>query len=279
MNIQDSSKEIMRQYDKLSLITAIILMVLMSVVYFIVDIYLVEEWATFIKSLILNLIPILITFFISYAVFRKVLSIKQKQNIDEISMGIKSELIPELKELIIKSDGDGRPQLHDFNEIDWKQILSNGLRVDIFVHYFDTWVRNNSEILQKILDRGGKIRCIIPDYEDESLVKQVKRRFPEYEEPLIKAKIEGTKEKLLLLKNDTSHKEASLEVYLTDELGYYCGIRVNDNLLSLSLYDHVREKRRIESPTFLIDLSKNEKVSLWFEKEFVKIAGNSKRIV
>ena len=94
----------------------------------------------------------------------------------------------------------------------------------------------------------------------------IKQRFPEYKENQIKDKINGTKEKLYEYKNNINL--GMLEIYETNELGYYCGIKIDEKYLIYSSYEHIRKDRKISGPTFIIRLDKEPKLKEWFSNEF-----------
>lgn len=271
-----SIKVVMKEYDKLLLILSMVSIVLLGVVYTFADNIIGQEYSPFIKSLIVELMPLGLVFVVSYFVFRKIQDIREKQLLEDLSAGISSNLVKDLQKVFLETETNQGYLLTDFGQIDWEDLFRGSLRVDIFVHYFDTWIRNNDTHLEKILQSGGAIRIILPKSGNKNLVKQIKARFPEYEESEIKTKIQKTKDKLELIKSRVTNSEATLEIYEVEDLGYYCGVRIDNRYLVLSNYDHIRDKMKIEAPTFIIKLDSVSKIKDWFEKEFNGLIDKSK---
>ena len=156
----------------------------------------------------------------------------------------------------------------DYNAINWQVLFSNCTKLDICVHYFDTFIRNHRDLFASIFQRGGSIRIILPNYNNSEVVKRILRRFPEYQLSEIKTKIKQTKYKIETIKEEVGNPKSKFEAFFTNEIGYYCGLKFNKDKLVLSFYDHIRDKQKIESPTILVQLQKNKKIGKWFEKEF-----------
>lgn len=269
-------KGILKEIDRILLWSTIPLTVALGLLYAFID-RMTEKVAIIelVQGLVIEFLPIGIVFGISYFVFRRVQVYREQQLVDDLSIGVSKNLVPELQTLFLNSNTNTGYYLADFPSINWGELLDDAKQIDIFVHYFDTWIRNNDRLLENVLRRGGKIRIILPSHENKSLIKQIKVRFPEYDEKAIKAKVEKTKEKL-----DLIHEHAgtgSLEVFEINELGYYCGIRIDNRFLILSMYDHIRDRMKIESPTFIIKLDLEKYVGEWFDKEFQGLMERSQK--
>lgn len=261
-----TTKEALEQYDRLLLLTSLILTLLLALIYYFADSLFKkagDETIAFAKNLIVEFFPVGVTFIISYYIFRKVQELKDKQMMSDLTNGIVDNLLPKIINSVTVSPNY---QLVEFSKINWEELLYQALSVDIIVHYFDTWIRNNDKLLEDIFSKNGTIRIIVPNGENKLLVKAIKARFPEYDEKLVKSKIHGTKEKLLMIKKRV--RNGKLEIYETNELGYYCGVRIDEKYLVFSGYDHVRNNMRIEAPTFVIRLDEQENMNKWFSKEF-----------
>lgn len=262
-----TTKEALRQYDKLLIWTSVILTLLLILTYYFADIIFKNAGVTtinLVQNLIIEFFPIGVTFIISYIVFRKVQELKENQAVTDMTVGITANLIPQIQKFVTQANQNYT--LIDFTKINWEELLLGSIKVDIIVHYFDTWIRNNDKHLEDIFKRNGVIRIIVPNEDNKALVKLIKSRFPEYDEKLVKAKIHGTKEKLKLIRDRVN--KGTLEVFETDELGYYCGVKIDEKYLVYSSYDHIRNNMRIEAPTFVIRVDKETKMGDWFDKEF-----------
>jgi hypothetical protein len=262
-----TTKEALKYYDNLLLWTSLILTALLILIYYFADIIFRKAGQTtidFVQNIIVEFLPIGATFIISYFIFRKVQELKEKEAVSDLAIEVSETLLPAIKTYVTQANQNY--QLIEFTKINWEELLSAALKIDIIVHYFDTWIRNNDKLLEDIFSRNGTIRILVPNEENKSLVKTIKNRFPEYEEKIVKAKIHGTKEKLSMIKNRVN--KGTLEIYESDELGYYCGIKVDEKYLVYSSYDHIRNNMRIEAPTFIIRIDKEVNINNWFSKEF-----------
>ena len=76
------------------------------------------------------------------------------------------------------------------SEIDWGDLLGNAKELDLFVCWAYTWRNMNKEKLEGILSRkGGKIRLILPDLDDELIVKRLSHDFKGYDEEKVRQRI------------------------------------------------------------------------------------------
>lgn len=271
---KNSTKDALKEYDKLLLWTSLIFTALLIVLYiFANDIFGAgDNRGGFVRNLIIEFLPIGVTFIITYLVFRKVQKLKEQESTRDMTEGITNHLIPHI-ESILKATPDLGYSLVDFIKVPWNELLQGAMRLDIIVHYFDTWIRNNGNDIEAIFKRGGTVRLIIPDYTDFILVRSIKARFPEYIESQVKDKIENTMKKLELIQKRAG--AGNLEVYRIRERVYYCAIRIDEKNIALSNYDHIRDKMKIEAPTFIFEVGKQQFINDWFEKEFLGLAATA----
>ena len=75
-------------------------------------------------------------------------------------------------------------------EIDWEDILVNARELDLFVCWAYTWRNMYQEKLKGIINRkAGKIRLILPDLEDDLIVKRLSHDFKDYDDEKVKQRI------------------------------------------------------------------------------------------
>lgn len=173
--------------------------------------------------------------------------------------------------LVKKSDSYEIELFSNFNSVPWQEYFKNCKSLDIYVHYFDTFIRSHQDFFKSIFLKGGIVRLILPNYQNNEIVSRIKRRFPEYTVEEIAMKIKHTKHKIASIKKLVKNTNCKFQCIFTDELGYYCGLKFNNDKLIISLYDHIREKQKIESPTILLRLNRRSKSGEWFDKEFNKL--------
>lgn len=157
-----------------------------------------------------------------------------------------------------------------WNDVDWGDLFKDVMRLDIVVSYMDTWVILAHEPLLGILQRGGSITIYLPSTSDAS-VARVDERFPEYSRQVLKEKIENTASKLRQLQAEAENPEASLHVYHTDTFIMHCLMRIDDDRVLFSPFDHFR-RGRIEGPAFLADSSSMPGMARWVIKEIAGFA-------
>lgn len=268
------TEQLLGQFDRLAYLGALVLIILLVGLYFWVAAFnpsansALEYAQKLALGLIPNLIPILLLFVLSYALFRKIQQIKSEQETDSLANKISSEVNKSLLAGHITGDEDVK-FYDEFGQVPWSKLLSTCSTLDICVHYFDTWITGDTHrLLSQLFDRGGVVRIILPNFANQPLVALINQRFPEYPEDMLRSKIENTQKKLSIILKESSNKNARLETYFVDDMIFYCGLRFDRRILVLSFCEHIR-KMRIDSPAVAIMLSKRSDTQRWFEKEFV----------
>ena len=107
------------------------------------------------------------------------------------------------------------------------------------------------------------------------MVRQIKSRFPEHAENQLAEKINSTQIRLETLQRESNRTNA-LKIYFTDNMIWYCGIRLDNRTLILSPFEHKRTMR-VEAPAIVIPLDDFKEVQDWFDKEFSGLLEQSKR--
>lgn len=265
-----------RQINILTIVISVVVILLLTILFFIFGTIENKDLSEFLRSLIVNLIPVIITFLILYFLFRKINDIKVNQQnfvLANLISDMIFEKISNSQTEIIKQES--KVELLNFIDVNWTQLIDKSVRLDIKVHYFNTWIRKHRDLFLSIFNRGGTIRLLLPNQKNDNLVSLITLRFPEYSKQQIIERIQGTIDQFVGILDDSSNKRAKLEVYIVDELGYYSGIRIDNQILVLSEYEHIRVLRRIESPGFIIKLKYYPDVDKWFEKEFSGLMGRA----
>ena len=91
---KNNTKDALVEYDKLLRAIAIIGTIVLLVTYFIIDHYFKGyPVAAFIQNLIIEILPIGLTFVASYMVLRKIQKIKDEQYVDEFSAELANQII------------------------------------------------------------------------------------------------------------------------------------------------------------------------------------------
>lgn len=167
-----------------------------------------------------------------------------------------------------RKDGMPKVQLYEnVRHVPWGEIIGGASTVDICVHFWGRWLIDNSPAFQGLFEAGGTVRLVLPNPGNAGLIKAIKSRFPEHDEGRLASDIRDTRDRLFHLVGKSNHERAKAEVYFSDKLTWYCGVRCDLRYLILSLYEHARELRT-ESPTFFVDIGANGKAGEWFDREF-----------
>ena len=256
---------------------------LLFIILLIVNTFIAEPnydsfWSRVLASLnntIPSLIAALIAFMaIYYFLHRKGLTpIRSTKliNQDELSNSIVSGIIEEMSS---RERQRGVKFFDQFYSLQWDNLLPSCSRLDICVHYFDNWVSQNRRPLLDFIEKGGTIRIVLPNFKNEEVVRQINSRFEEDStEQRIAEKINNTKSRLEVLQRE-SNRTNILEVYFTDHMIWYCGIRLDNRVLILSPFEH-RRNMRVEAPVVIIQLDENREIREWFDKEFSWLIQNS----
>jgi hypothetical protein len=160
-------------------------------------------------------------------------------------------------------------QFHDtFRHVNWNLLIEDaGENIDIVVYYFDSWVIANYDALKKYFSRSNtKIRVFVSNPNNDSNITEIHRLFPEYSEDEIKGKIKRTGERITEALTESGGNKNRIELYYVPHLLNYSAQCIDNRTLILSIFEMYR-KKKIDSPCFIIDLTKTEQVQKFWRKE------------
>lgn len=264
------TRTLLQEFDKLTAIVAVVVLVVLVLGYFGLGSWAPRaEWVDLTKGIIVNLIPVSILFVCSYIVLRRVQAIRDKERDEQlaelVTQGVRSALGPVLEDL-------GREVVFErFNDVPWREFIRNAQRIDITVHYFDTWINSHADDLREFLRRkGAAIRVVLPDVETAEIFQAISRRFPQTDEATLRSKIRNVSLKLRTLQQEARASAASVKVYRTRSTQWYCAVRFDDVRCVLSIYEQARGVA-VESPAVVVDLGKHPRTGQWIEREFTAL--------
>ncbi|WP_162656304.1 hypothetical protein [Tuwongella immobilis] len=228
---------------------------------------------SFVMAITANLIPIFLLFVTSFVVLKKVNQIRANEERAELVKAVSDAVMGNLSGV---SPGGNSPSavFDNFGKVPWTQFFAGCSNLDIVVHYFDTWINQHEVQLKKMLDRGGRIRIILPNYKNDELVALIKERFPDYTKEQVKKKIQNTFAKLEQIRVKAIHKHAIVVAYDVDSAPWYCGVSFDHRELVLSPYEHDRSLS-VAAPATLVELPRLPAFQEWFEKEFAFLMGKA----
>lgn len=228
----------------------------------------------FTTSVVANIIPVFVLFIGSYVVLRKIQEIKTEERDEQLALSVadavKQEVLPLITEL-------SRPVVIErFNSAPWDDLIRGANRIDITVHYFDTWINQHSDAIKDFFRRKDvKMRIVLPDCECEPLIASLLPRFPEMDENNLKHKIRNVSAKLRTLRDEAGANKSALKVFRINKVQWHCAVRMDDDMAVLSIYENAR-KGGTQSPAFMVDLAKHPKVSEWLVREFDTLVEGAK---
>lgn len=151
------------------------------------------------------------------------------------------------------------------DRVDWAALFAGADEVLYLAQGWDGWEKLES--LPRFLDRGGKVRVILPDPDEPGLITAMARRLDR-----------GAKEVEQEIRQTVCALQAMTNSYLgadqfsysyTKQLSWFGGIYFKPGKLFLSFYPHQQAGNgQIESPSFLVRTDMCRGVGDWFEKEW-----------
>jgi len=165
-----------------------------------------------------------------------------------------------------------------YRQIDWTSLLKDAhVSLDIVVHYYDSWVRANHEILREFFMRPRTtMRVFLSDPEDASVLAHVTRLFPEYPESEVKRKILDTAPLLAIPLKEAGADPARLQIFYVPFPVSYSAQCIDNRALVVGVFEMFR-KKKIDSPAFVIDLTQSEAVTRFWHKELDGLLTHGRR--
>lgn len=131
--------------------------------------------------------------------------------------------------------------------IDWEQLFKNASRLDIFVSYAHSWRNTYSERIDQLLtDKDAKMRVILPDPDNEEVLKALGSRF-DLQPAVVRQEITEAMRFFESRKKKASCK-GIVEIYLTQLIPLFTFYRFNGKGV-FSIYNHSKEQ--IPVPAFV----------------------------
>lgn len=141
---------------------------------------------------------------------------------------------------------------HD--DVHWSAVIARARTVDIVVHYYNRWVREQSEAFTAVFQRGGTVRLIMADPSIPRTLQDVRRYFfPRLTGQQLVERIRETEDRLAEALDASGSQKAAFKVYYYPQPLHYSFVLVDDRHLFLSLYEQDRGPV-IRSSVFEIDL-------------------------
>lgn len=165
-----------------------------------------------------------------------------------------------------------------YRQIDWTALLKDAhVSLDVVVHYYDSWVRANHEVLREFFMRPRTtMRVFLSDPEDASVLAHVARLFPEYPESEIKRKMLDTAQLLSIPLKEAGADPARLQIFYVPFPISYSAQCIDNRVLVVGIFEMFR-KKKIDSPAFVVDLTQSEVVTRFWHKELDGLLGKGRK--
>jgi len=253
-------------HRRLLAIIAFLLAILLSVVWLWIDQTPVDKRSTieeFLIAFIPNVATVPLLFVISYLVLRESRTLEAEADRGQLA----DEIANRFHGIINSMEG-----VVPFYAYDWKSFIRKSKRIDIVVQYFGGWISVHKDDFMDLFEREGQVRIVLPDPTNEPFIRAIANRFPEHTPQRIKEKIQDTAMVLRTILSEAKGKPEQLSIVYTSRLIWYCGIRQDETLLTLSPFEHVHSVR-VEAPVVAISLAGNVMMGQWFEREWQGLYG------
>jgi hypothetical protein len=123
----------------------------------------------------------------------------------------------------------------NFNSgIDWDSYFKNASKLDILFSYGTTWRNMNEGNFKEFINRGGEIRVVLPDPDDDDTVSELARRFY-YEQDQLHTRINEAIKFFKDLKS--GKKDAKIDVWLLNQPLLFSFYKF-DNTIIMALFRH-----------------------------------------
>lgn len=160
---------------------------------------------------------------------------------------------------------------HD--DVDWGRIIDRSTNLDIVVAYYDNWADRHAGRLKAMFRRGGRVRIMMPDPDDSSLLDSLSATFfPDRTSDQIRQRILETEAILERLKGESASPSARLEVLRLPRVPLYAMVVADDRRLYLSTFEQFRDAG-VRASVFDLRLSRSTQLgSYWLGRRDLFLA-------
>lgn len=228
-----------------------------------------------IPSAIVVLIGIVGVYFFFYRQGLTASQLEQNTDIDDVAQAIADK--------VANKECGMNIALVEFYEtyrgINWPKLLAESHNnIDIIVYYYDSWVNANYEHLVAYFRKPRTaMRVFVADPNDDFILGNVSRLFPEYTRDEIKGKVERTGQRIMQAVREAGAAPERFEFYYVPHVLNYSAQCMDDRTLILSVFEMYR-KQKIDSPAFLLDLTKSAPLASYWNKELAGLVKESQLV-
>ncbi len=258
-NQQHESKKIV---EMLLLYLATLSMVIIIILNFVFFGPPADALRLMLPSILASLVAVLLIYILRRVLFRSTDRFLGRSEIDSLSVQIAQELRRQ------EPYSKGVVFYEKWSEVPWKDILREAKEIEFYASYMGSWITQAKDELQRVFNRGGRIRAFLPEPGSDA-ANRIIERMPEYKgkPDEITEKIKDTVYKLETMRKKSNNKDAKLEVHCTTVFCMHCLISVNKKRLVLAPFEHFRQWGEIGNPTFIINLEEYPRLADWAARE------------
>jgi len=159
-----------------------------------------------------------------------------------------------------------------YDKVNWEKLFDNVRKLDVFFVYARTWRNTHDlEIKEIAKNKDSRIRVVLPNYKDVSVIKELSQRFNCPEKELINF-IKDAENYFKRMKSRHIYR-AQIDIWLLSTVPYYTYYRF-DNKGVITFYSHRKEDSQVQVPVIIC--SGRGLFSDYFYNEFKSIIENKK---
>lgn len=273
MSSNKDSKEHVNYLFLTNIIATIALICLLLIYYLLqpISINSVNTLFQFVRQLLLGVVPNLITglvvFLVIYWLFnrRGLIPSQLEREASE------QKIIQNIREAVsVSAATHGVKEFYPgFSHVRWHELLGDtSLRIDIVVNYFDSWIKDNKELLSAFFKKPkAELHLYIPDATNDKILDDLCALYGgEYSKESLREKVQKTEQRLLRIIEEVGGTKVQLKVFRLICRPTYALQRLDHRLAVFSAFDNGR-RMGVESPAVVVDLHKLPTVAKYFENE------------
>lgn len=169
MRENDREGNLIKALDRFIFIGAIILLLFLTFSYFAIPRVLENDWAIFFQSLIVNLIPVLLLFVLSYLTYRRIEAIRTERNNERFVEELANAVLAKIPDNTIEGNAPPQPLIQasmhtreDITELNKQLILMADENIVSFSGDL-SWVEQCKNELTVATNRNVRVRILCKD--------------------------------------------------------------------------------------------------------------------
>ena len=169
-----------------------------------------------------------------------------------------------------------RAEFRPHDRLNWKEIIRSARTLDIVVFYYGSWIREHYDEFVLFFRKGGSLRLIVSDPEDDELMEAARKYFfPKLSTADLKAKVLATFDALRAAATEAGNPEAVVNAFSFSNLLHYSYVLKDDQELYFSAYEQFRSPT-VRSHVFKVLFTDDEEVANYWRETGRAMLASSK---